>query len=188
MVYALRQIGSIVLLPFTVVVIVPFCLLDRELTIETAPRFGAIRYVATLAGSAAFLVGLTLFVSTVLQFAREGRGTLAPWDPPRTLVVTGVYRYVRNPMISGVLFLLLSEALLTGSARLFAWMALFFVINSIYIPISEEPGLARRFGERYAEYRRNVSRWVPRLTAWTPPWQDDSPGDGDGRSRPTSSG
>jgi protein-S-isoprenylcysteine O-methyltransferase Ste14 len=185
--YALRQIASILLLPYTVTVIVPFCLLENELTLESEPQLGPIRYVATLVGSVAFLLGLTLFVSTVLHFARIGRGTLAPWDPTRVLVVKGVYRYVRNPMISGVLFLLLSEVLLTCSPRVLAWLGLFLVINVIYIPLVEEPGLARRFGERYLEYRRNVPRWVPRLTSWTPPWQDEVAANRDRTSHSTPS-
>jgi protein-S-isoprenylcysteine O-methyltransferase Ste14 len=175
--YVLRQIGSILLLPFTVTIIVPFLLLKRDLTGGPATELGSLSVVAIAAGAAAFLVGLTLFVSTVLYFARVGRGTLAPWDPPRVLVVEGVYRYVRNPMISGVLFLLLSEVLLTGSRRLLEWFALFLVITLIYIPLFEEPGLAHRFGKRYRVYQQNVPRWIPRLSAWIPPWKKTTVGD-----------
>jgi len=123
------------------------------------------------AGAAALAVGLTLFIATVRHFARTGRGTLAPWDPPRVLVVQGVYRYVRNPMISGVLFILLAQTLLTGSRRVLVWFGLFFIINLVYIPLFEEAGLAKRFGEQYRLYKQNVPRWIPRLTAWVPPWK-----------------
>jgi protein-S-isoprenylcysteine O-methyltransferase Ste14 len=124
-----------------------------------------------VAGIAALLIGLTLFVSTLTRFATKGKGTLAPWDPPRELVVVGVYRYVRNPMISGVLFVLLAESLLTGSSRVLIWFSLFLLINLVYIPLFEEPGLANRFGERYRIYKENVPRWLPRATPWSPPWE-----------------
>jgi protein-S-isoprenylcysteine O-methyltransferase Ste14 len=121
--------------------------------------------------AAALLIGLTLFISTLMGFAGTGSGTLAPWDPPRVLVVQGVYRHVRNPMISGVLFILLAETLFTGSRRIFIWFILFFALNLVYIPLLEEPGLAARFGERYRIYKKNVPRWLPRVKAWIPPWE-----------------
>jgi protein-S-isoprenylcysteine O-methyltransferase Ste14 len=104
--------------------------------------------------------------ATIRLFVTVGRGTLAPWDPPQHLVVRGAYRHVRNPMISGVLFVLLGESLLTASLPLFAWFLAFLVVNSVYIPLSEEPGLVRRFGDDYLAYKRNVPRWVPRLKPW----------------------
>jgi len=123
-------------------------------------------------------LGLTLVCVTVWHFATVGRGTLAPWDPPRRLVVVGVYRHVRNPMISGVLVILLGEALALRSLGVLAWAVTFLAINMTYIPLLEEPLLLRRFGEDYQAYRRNVPRWVPRAKPWQPPWMDD----GDQRS------
>ena len=105
-------------------------------------------------------------VATIRLFVTVGKGTLSPWEPPQRLVVRGVYRHVRNPMISGVLFVLLGESALTASQPLFQWFLIFAVINAIYIPLLEEPGLVRRFGEGYQVYKRNVPRWVPRLTPW----------------------
>jgi protein-S-isoprenylcysteine O-methyltransferase Ste14 len=96
-------------------------------------------------------------------FARVGEGTLAPWDPTRKLVVRGPYRHVRNPMITGVLAILLGEAALFGSWPLLVWAFGFFALNAIYMPLVEEPGLVRRFGDDYVRYRRNVPRWLPRL-------------------------
>lgn len=100
-------------------------------------------------------------------FARVGQGTLAPWDPTQRLVAQGPYRYVRNPMISGVLCVLLGEAALFGSAPLLVWAAAFFALNAAYIPLIEEPGLEKRYGAAYEAYRRNVPRWLPRRTPWT---------------------
>jgi protein-S-isoprenylcysteine O-methyltransferase Ste14 len=82
------------------------------------------------------------------------------------LVVQGVYRHVRNPMISGVNAILLGEAIMAASLPLAGWFLVFAVANIIYIPLAEEPGLVKRFGEDYEQYRRNVPRWIPRLTAW----------------------
>ena len=107
-----------------------------------------------------------LKIATIRQFATVGEGTLAPWEPPQRLVVRGVYRHVRNPMISGVLFVLLGESLLTASVPLFQWFLLFAIINAMYIPLLEEPMLANRLGEEYLTYKRHVPRWIPRLTPW----------------------
>jgi protein-S-isoprenylcysteine O-methyltransferase Ste14 len=110
--------------------------------------------------------GLLLMVATIRLFMTVGKGTLAPWNPPQHLVVRGVYRYVRNPMISGVLFVLLGESLLTASLPLFYMFLVAVIINAIYIPLSEEPGLVERFGDEYLTYKRNVPRWIPRLSPW----------------------
>jgi protein-S-isoprenylcysteine O-methyltransferase Ste14 len=81
-------------------------------------------------------------------------------------VVRGPYRHVRNPMISGVLLVLLGEALVLRSRLHLTWACTFFAINAVYIPLLEEPDLEARFGESYREYRRHVPRLVPRLTPW----------------------
>ena len=171
MVYLLRHLLSILILPFTVTVIVPLWLLRNDPTRDLAPQGAWVRVLILVAGTAALLIGLTLFLSTLMHFARTGRGTLAPWDPPRVLVVQGVYRYVRNPMISGVLFILLAESLLIGSRRIFIWFIVFLTMNLVYIPLLEEPSLAARFGERYRVYKKNVPRWLPRVKPWIPPWE-----------------
>ena len=105
-------------------------------------------------------------VATIRLFVTVGKGTLAPWEPTQRLVVQGVYRHVRNPMISGVLFVLLGESVFTASLPLFCWFLVFAFVNAIYIPLLEEPGLVKRFGEDYLTYKRNVPRWVPRWTPW----------------------
>lgn len=119
-------------------------------------------------------VGLWLFIATVRLFGVVGKGTLGPWDAPRHLVVVGPYRYVRNPMISGVLSLLAAEVLVTLSPGLLTWWLFFAVLNAVFIPAFEEPLLLRKFGEEYRAYKLAVPRWIPRRTPWDPPW--DSPG------------
>jgi Phospholipid methyltransferase len=105
---------------------------------------------------------------------RDGRTWHAgPVEPDATARGPGVYRHVRNPMISGVLFVLLGEAAVAASSPLASWFLLFVIINAVYIPLSEEPGLAKRFGDDYLTYKQNVPRWVPRLR----PWRSDPPCD-----------
>jgi protein-S-isoprenylcysteine O-methyltransferase Ste14 len=121
-----------------------------------------------IGGAVLMLVGIAVWYRTVMLFAREGEGTLAPWDPTRKLVVRGPYRYVRNPMIAGVLLVLAGEAALFGSPWLLAWAAAFFAANAVWFPRVEEPGLVERFGPEYEAYRRAVPRWVPRRKPWSP--------------------
>ncbi len=121
-----------------------------------------------IVGLVLFAVGLLLFLASLRLFATEGKGTLAPWDPPRRLVVRGPYRFVRNPMISGVIFILFGEAFVSLSMRHGAWAAAFLVLNLLYIPLLEEPHLERRFGESYREYRLHVRRFLPHLRPYVP--------------------
>jgi protein-S-isoprenylcysteine O-methyltransferase Ste14 len=123
----------------------------------------AIDVVPALFGSVPLLAGLALVAWTVKLFATEGRGTLAPWDPTAKLVVRGPYRHVRNPMITGVALILGGEALFFQSWALAILLAVFVVVNVVYFPLVEEPGLSRRFGTEYDDYRRRVPRWVPRM-------------------------
>ena len=159
---------SITVLPGTALVIVPGALLWAGSETSWAAEPGAASALGLAFGMFCGAVGLALAGWTVVDFARRGRGTLAPWDPPVKLLVTGPYGHVRNPMIIGVALLLVSEALLLHAAWIAAWAVIFFLINAAYIPKSEEPGLARRFGGDYQRYRENVPRWIPRLTPWRP--------------------
>ena len=154
---ALRHLLAIGLLPGMVAGVIPALLVD-----------GLASWPLTLLGGATIAVGLALIVQTVALFATVGKGTLAPWDPTERLVVRGPYRRVRNPMISGVLCVLLGEALLFGSPAVLAWFAIVFAVNAIYFPLVEEPGLRRRFGADYETYRAAVPRWLPRLRPWRP--------------------
>jgi protein-S-isoprenylcysteine O-methyltransferase Ste14 len=158
------QLRAILLLPANVLVTVPLALLWWEGALPPELAGGP----ALAAGLACLAVGVTLMVATIRLFHRVGRGSLAPWSPTRKLVVEGPYRYVRNPMISGVLFNLLGEALLFTSPAIAGWWALFWLGNAIYMPLLEEPGLRRRFGADYERYCRHVRRWLPRLSPWDP--------------------
>ena len=103
--------------------------------------------------------GLVLAVWTIRLFFAAGKGTLAPWDPPKKLVVLGPHRHVRIPMITGVLLMLAAESVLFGSWPLAAWMVAFLVIHAIYLLRFEEPSLERRLGVDYRRYKRSAPRW-----------------------------
>jgi protein-S-isoprenylcysteine O-methyltransferase Ste14 len=165
--WILRQFFAIAVLPFTVAVLIPVWLARRN---GIAPGVGSslTQVLPQVGGLCLLAVGGLLFFASLRRFVTEGRGTLAPWDPPRHLVVRGPYRYVRNPMISGVVFVLFGEALLLLSRPHVTWALIFLGINSVYIPLLEEPGLAKRFGDSYREYCRHVPRLVPRWRAWEP--------------------
>ncbi len=119
-------------------------------------------------GVALFLFGLLLLVAAIRLIITRGRGTLAPWKPTQKLVTEGVYGYLRNPMISGVGFMILGEAVAFNSLQLSVYLLCFFVVNTVYFKLAEEPGLLKRFGDEYKEYRANVRMWIPRLKAWHP--------------------
>jgi protein-S-isoprenylcysteine O-methyltransferase Ste14 len=159
---AIRHLASFLALPFVMGGVIPWTL-ARNATIDWSSRSPA-WFAAT---AVVLIVGLTLFASSLYEFVTRGRGTLAPWDPPRELVVRGPYRFVRNPMITGVVIIIAGEAMLLQSRSVANWAGIFALINMIYIPLLEEPFLLQRFGDSYREYCRNVPRMFPRFTPWT---------------------
>ena len=156
----LKHIRDILILPCTVTVIVPLLIYD------TKKLFLPGNSLITLLGVLLFLAGISLFLYTVYLFRTQGRGTLAPWTPTQQLVINGPYRYCRNPMISGVLFILLGETLFFHSIAVALWSAAFFFINTVYFIFKEEPDLYKRFGEAYRTYKKHVPRWIPRLSPY----------------------
>jgi protein-S-isoprenylcysteine O-methyltransferase Ste14 len=157
-----RQLLSVAILPFTIAVLVPLWLVrrnDTQFTFGDTPRDLALQ----LLGVIVLAFGIFLFSASLRRFATEGDGTLAPWDPPRRLVVRGPYRYVRNPMISGVTFVLFGESLILLSIPHAMWALTFLAANFVYIPLLEEPMLRNRFGDDYVEYCSHVPRLFPRV-------------------------
>jgi len=157
---------SIAILPFNVLIVIPsliyyFTKNTQFYFLDNIPF-----WIIIPIGILALITGLTLMWHTISLFQKKGKGTLAPWTPTQKLVVEGPYRYVRNPMISGVLCILFAESWLLKSAFIFAWALFFFTINYIYFIVKEEPDLVRRFGADYEAYRKNVPRWIPRSTPW----------------------
>ncbi len=164
-----RMLATVLILPGTALVFVPALILwfttDAETDFTIAGLGDAHLWIGLIAG----ILGLGLALWTVRLFVTQGEGTPAPWDPPQKLVVAGPYRHVRNPMITSVLLMLFGESLIFQSSAIAAWLILFFVINGIYFPLSEEKGLEQRFGDDYRRYKENVPRWLPRPTPWTDP-------------------
>jgi protein-S-isoprenylcysteine O-methyltransferase Ste14 len=160
-----RQLLAVAILPFTMTVLIPWWLARRA---GVSLRLGGtvLELLIQVVGLFALGIGLVLFAGSLRQFVVRGRGTLAPWDPPKHLVVEGPYRYVRNPMISGVVFVLFGEAAILLSVPHAQWALLFLVLNLIYIPLLEEPQLEARFGNEYREYCQHVSRILPRPRPW----------------------
>jgi len=160
----LRHLLAILLLPGVVTGVIPALLLSSNASGWSLPS--PLSFIPILAGLLSIGFGLFLMVKTITLFATVGKGTLAPWDQTQQLVALGIYRYVRNPMISGVFCILLGETMLFGSTAVFIWFILVVLINMIYIPLSEEPGMEQRFGDSYRRYKQHVPRWIPRLTPW----------------------
>ena len=114
-------------------------------------------------GLAIVILGAALALWCILTFVFVGRGTPAPFDPPRRLVVRGPYRYVRNPMYIGAGLALAGAALFYGSWPLVGYTALFLLLTHLFVRLYEEPTLRRLFGAEYEAYSRRVKRWRPTL-------------------------
>ena len=159
-----RHLLAIVILPVTAAVLVPYWLLTLFAEVDTRwTNASPLEWIPRTLGAVLLLAGLALFSWCVISFARIGRGTLAPWDPPSNLVAVGPYRYSRNPMITGVAAILAGEALVPGSWVVGLWAAVFVLVNHGYFILLEEPDLAARFGESYLNYKAKVPRWIPLL-------------------------
>jgi protein-S-isoprenylcysteine O-methyltransferase Ste14 len=108
------------------------------------------------------LNGVGLAGWCVHLFNVEGRGTPVPCDPPKTFVVSGPYRFVRNPMALGWLIILAGEVMLYNARAVFLYWIGLLVAIVCFVRFFEEPQLAKRFGACYAAYQREVPRWIPR--------------------------
>jgi|HubBroStandDraft_1064217.scaffolds.fasta_scaffold12668_5 protein-S-isoprenylcysteine O-methyltransferase Ste14 len=111
-------------------------------------------------------LGIVPLLESATRFVRVGRGTLVPTNATEHLVVSGAYRYVRNPMYLGVMTSLVAEAVLFHSAELVVELALAMIGCHLFVCLYEEPTLAKRYSKEYAEFKRNVPRWLPRFTPW----------------------
>jgi protein-S-isoprenylcysteine O-methyltransferase Ste14 len=121
-----------------------------------------------LLGLACIGAGALLLLACIWEFARRGRGTLSPVDPPKHLVVSGLYRFVRNPMYLSVTTIVFGELLLTLSRGLLMYWVIWFVAVNVFVMAYEEPTLREQFGDEYERYTRAVGRWLPRLAPYHP--------------------
>jgi protein-S-isoprenylcysteine O-methyltransferase Ste14 len=137
------------------------------LTRWQAHDWGAANTPARIAGAVLLAGGFVAIVECFRRFVTEGRGTPAPLRPPTTLVVHGLYRYVRNPMYVAVLAMTVGQALLLRRFILFGWAAAVWLNFHLFVVLYEEPKLRGTFGASYDAYRAGVRRWWPRVSPWT---------------------
>jgi protein-S-isoprenylcysteine O-methyltransferase Ste14 len=146
------------IIPLVVLVIAPGALLfdyqTGSFAIQSPPTFIFI-------GGLLFLAGAAIFIETVNALHRIGEGTIAPWEPTVNLVTSGSYAYTRNPMIGAAILILLGEAVAFESVAILVYAFIVFIANSLYFKYIEEPGLEKRFGQKYKEYKNNVPMWLP---------------------------
>ena len=135
---------------------------------EFRPAFFGVDLTRIL-GGILIIVGVPGVVDSFARFALEGLGTPAPIAPPQKLVVTGLYRYVRNPIYIAVAAVIFGQALLFGDWRLLWYGALLWLSFHVWVVMIEEPTLKQTFGTQYASFRTHVPRWIPRLTPWRVP-------------------
>jgi protein-S-isoprenylcysteine O-methyltransferase Ste14 len=152
---ALKSLLFLIVAPGMVAGYIPLALLQRGPHIETG-------YLAYLAFPL-WMIGGVILLWSFWNFLVQGRGTPAPIDPPKELVATGFYRYVRNPMYVGVLLILIGHFLWFGYWSLLAYMAVAFITTHLFVTLYEEPTLKRKFGIAYENYLKRVPRWIPRF-------------------------
>ncbi len=146
----LRALASFLVLPGVVAGLVPPMIAAAD------PWRGAGRTV----GIGVLAVGLFVLLWTVRDFYVAGKGTLAPWDPPKHLVIVGLYRYTRNPMYVGVIVLVAGWAMLLGSPVLAGYVAVLMAAFHVRVVVAEEPWLERQFGDAWSAYAAQVPRWI----------------------------
>ncbi len=153
---ALKTIFFILLVPGFLLGIVPIFVIPK------IPGIGLPTGIWNWLAIPFWIIGVAVVVWCAADFVRKGRGTPVPLDPPKELVVSGLYRYVRNPMYVGVLLIQIGNILCFGSlAQVVYWFFLFIGFN-LFIRVNEEPYLLKTFGSRYEVYCRAVPRWIPR--------------------------
>ena len=149
---------ALISLPFNVLVIIPVVILYFTNFTYQFPNI-----LQFICGLIVLLGGMLLSGWSMGLFYKIGKGTLAPWAAPKHLVVQGPYKFVRNPMIIGVILILLAEALLLNTRYIFYWAVVFFILNNIYFHYFEEKQLEKTFGKEYLDYKKKVPMWWPKF-------------------------
>lgn len=154
---AFRAALFTIVVPGFVTVVFPHYLLTHGRT----PTFdiGAAKF----SGIPVFLCGAGIYFWCVSDFVRRGRGTPAPIDPPKALVVSGLYQHVRNPMYVGILSILTGESIFFQSYKLLSYATLLWVMFQSFIIFYEEPMLKKKFGKHYEDYLNSAPRWIPKI-------------------------
>jgi protein-S-isoprenylcysteine O-methyltransferase Ste14 len=152
---ALKSLLFFILAPGMVAGLIPLALLQTGPQIQT----GFLSYLAF----PLWLTGIATLIWCFWDFLIKGGGTPAPVEPPRELVVAGLYNYVRNPMYVGVLLVIIGHFLWLGYWNLLIYAVVVFVAFNTFVTFYEEPNLKTRFGATYEDYLRRVPRWIPRI-------------------------
>jgi protein-S-isoprenylcysteine O-methyltransferase Ste14 len=152
----LRNLLFTALQPGMVAGLFPYLILKRESPQLFDGKFGLFQFF----GIFLFVIGAAVLIDCIIRFAIQGEGTLSPADPTKKLVISGPYKYSRNPMYWGVMMILISEALFFESSSLWIYALFILVAFTLFIVLVEEPRLRKDFGEEYEAYRKRVRRWI----------------------------
>ncbi len=166
---ALGSLAFFVIAPGTLAVYVPGLITHWRLK----PAFFGIDALRVV-GAALVVLGLIAIVESFARFVWKGFGTPAPVAPPTRLVVTGFYRWVRNPIYVGLIAISIGEALILGDDRMLVYAAILWLFFHVWVVGIEEPALSASFGEEFATFKAHVPRWLPRLRPWAGPGTDPS--------------
>ena len=158
-----RALLFVIVAPGAAAVLIPWLLLSMGWEWERL-NLGPLRWV----GAPFLLIGTVAYLPCVREFVVRGRGTPSPFDPPKKLVTSGTYRFVRNPMYVTVGLFLIGEILVFESLALLLFLLLLWLDFHLFVLFYEEPTLRKSFGESYEAYCRAVRRWVPRLRPYRP--------------------
>jgi len=157
---AIVTVIFLIVVPGTVAVLVPRLILGTQL--RPVSRISSIGWL----GLPLVIGGAIILLDSFARFVVQGLGTPAPVFPTRHLVVSGLYRYVRNPIYVAVLSLILGQAILFGSPAILVYGLSVWIAFTLFVLLYEEPTLRRTFGREYETFCANVPRWIPRLTPW----------------------
>jgi protein-S-isoprenylcysteine O-methyltransferase Ste14 len=152
----LKNLFFTIIHPGLVVGLIPYWILGPKWKQQFSLPFNFYQYL----GTPLFLIGLFVLLHCIIRFAVVGRGTLSPIDPTKKLVISGIYRYTRNPMYFGVLMMLIGEALFFKSYQMGIYLLIIALIFNFFILVIEEPRLRRDFGDDYFQYCSKVRRWL----------------------------
>ena len=152
----IRNLFFTVLCPGIVAGFAPYLILGRRFNEAWKSSFTAFQYLAIFI----FALGMVILLYCIGMFAIKGKGTLAPVDPTKKLVVAGLYKFTRNPMYIGVMLMLIGESIFFRSGGLLIYAILVFTLFNLFIIVHEEPRLRSDFGAEYQEYMSRVRRWL----------------------------
>ncbi len=152
----LKSLIFVIVVPGIVLFYIPYKIVTSPFNLSF--RMGILRFIAVIP----WLFGISALLWCVWDFSFKGQGTPAPIDPPKKLVVEGLYKFVRNPMYDGILLILLGHVLWFQSILVVLYAVSLFVAFHLFVVFYEEPTLQRKFGDSYIHYLQTVPRWIPR--------------------------